>query len=222
MVSSHMVCGRTGRFGTRAGRPARTLPDMSSLLAPSAPIERPEPRPRSGPAAPPPPVPRLWRVRYEPELAQPTAVSTRPDRWPPPLQPASPDVEPDPAAADLPAPGRRTGPSVGEQAPRAESIEARHAITRQLRTALEVFDGRRPPAHIADQVAPSVLRYWRAAAQQRHPRRPARFTRIRLCLPRSGVAEVAVTCDIDGRARALAARFERTRGRWLCTALRLG
>ena len=195
-------------------------PGMSSLLAPPAPIERPAPRPRSGPAAPPAPVPRLWRVRYEPELAQPATGPTRPDRWPPPLHPASPDLEPDPA--DLPAPARRTGPPVGKQAPRAESIEARHAITRQLRTALEVFDGRRPPAHIADQVAPSVLRYWRAAAQQRHPRRPARFTRIRLCLPRSGVAEVAVTCDIDGRARALAARFERTRGRWLCTALRLG
>ena len=213
-----MVCRRTGRFGTWAGRRARTLPDMSSLLAPPAPVERAAPRP----AAPPARSPRLWRVRYEPELARPPAGRTRPDRWPPPLQPASPDVEPDPAAADLPAPARRTGPPVGEQAPRAESIEARHAITRQLRTALEVFDGRRPPAHIADQVAPSVLRYWRAAAQQRHPRRPARFTRIRLCLPRSGVAEVAVTCDIDGRARALAARFERTRGRWLCTALRLG
>jgi Family of unknown function (DUF6459) len=191
---------------------------MSSLLAPPAPIERSAPRP----AEPPAPVPRLWRARYEPEIAQPNAVSTRPDRWPPPLHSVSADVEPGPGAADLSAPARRTGPSMSEQAPPAESIEARHAITRQLRTALEVFDGRRPPAHIADQVAPSVLRYWRAAAQQRHPRRPSRFTRIRLCLPRSGVAEVAVTCEVDGRVRALAARFERTRGRWLCTALRLG
>jgi hypothetical protein len=186
---------------------------MSPLLAPPAPAEHPAPRP----AAPPSHGPRLWRVRYEPEIAQPTADSARPDRWPPLLHPILADIEPDPAAT-----ARRTGPPVGEEAPRAERIEARHAITRQLRTALEVFDGRRPAAHIADQVTPSVLRYWRAAAQQRHPRRPARFTRIRLCLPRSGVAEVAVTCDIDGRARALAARFERSRGRWLCTALRLG
>jgi hypothetical protein len=190
---------------------------MSSLLAPPAPTGWAASRPAAPPAHP----PRLWRVRYEPELGQPTAGSARRDRWPP-FYPVSPDVEPAPAAADLPVPGRRTGPPIGEEAPRAEGIEARHAITRQLRTALEVFDGRRPPAHIADQVAPSVLRYWRAAAQQRHPRRPARFTRIRLCLPRSGVAEVAVTCDVDGRVRALAARFERIRGRWLCTALRLG
>jgi hypothetical protein len=87
---------------------------------------------------------------------------------------------------------------------------------------MEVLDGRRPPAQLAVHVEPPVLRYWRAAAQQRLVRSPARFARIRLCLPRCGVAEVAVTCDIDGRARALAARFERDPRGWRCTALRLG
>jgi hypothetical protein len=44
---------------------------------------------------------------------------------------------------------------------------------------------------------------------------------MRLCLPRSGAAEVAVTCELDGRVRALAARFERRRAGWCCTVLRL-
>ncbi len=85
-----------------------------------------------------------------------------------------------------------------------------------------MFDGRRPVTHIADHAAPAVLRYWQVASRQRRLRAPARFTRMRLCLPRSGVAEVAATCDIDGRARALAARFERAGGHWLWTAVRLG
>jgi hypothetical protein len=35
------------------------------------------------------------------------------------------------------------------------------------------------------------------------------------------VAEAAVTCQVDGAYRALAARFEHTDGRWRCTAVRL-
>ncbi len=85
-----------------------------------------------------------------------------------------------------------------------------------------MFDGNRPAAHIAGRASPSVLRYWQVATQRRRPRTAARFSRLRLCLPRHGVAEVAVTCEVDGRARALAARFERARTGWCCTALRLG
>jgi hypothetical protein len=44
---------------------------------------------------------------------------------------------------------------------------------------------------------------------------------MRLCMPRPGVAEIAVTCRLDDTFRALAARFERTDGRWRCTAVRL-
>jgi hypothetical protein len=44
---------------------------------------------------------------------------------------------------------------------------------------------------------------------------------MRLCMPRQGVAEIAMTCHVDGAFRALAARFERTDGRWRCTAVRL-
>jgi len=116
-------------------------------------------------------------------------------------------------------------PSTLESESESESAEAHHAVARVLRLALEVLDGRRLPAHLSPHFEEPVLRYWRVATQQRRVRSPARFTRMRLCLPRSGVAEVAVTCDIDGRSRALAARFERgedPRAGWRCTTLRLG
>jgi hypothetical protein len=155
--------------------------------------------------------PRLARIHYEP------APGLRPNSTDPP----PPGAAAEPAAATV----HRSAPSdplTGGEVSRAERREVQRTVTGQLRAALEVFDGRRPAAHIADLVTPSVLRYWRAAARQRRVRVPTRFARIRLCLPRSGVAEVAVTCEIDGRPRALAARFERTRGRWLCTTVRLG
>ena len=181
--------------------------------------------------------PGLCPMRYEPDpgpedpwpLAGPVLVGPGPagraadrpaDRTPGPA--GSP--EPLPATAVAPPASTARGPLPGRapEASRAEHIDAHDAASRQLRTALEVLDGRRPIAHLTDQAAPSVLRYWRVAAQRRRVRAPARFTRMRLCLPRSGVAEVAATCEIDGRPRALAARFERRRGRWLCTVVRLG
>jgi hypothetical protein len=106
--------------------------------------------------------------------------------------------------------------------PGREFVDAHHAAGRILRLALEVLDGRRPPAQLGTHFAAAPLRYWRAATGQRTARAPARCGRLRLCLPRPGVAEVAVTCLVDGRHRALAARFERHDGRWCCTAVRLG
>jgi hypothetical protein len=135
--------------------------------------------------------------------------------------------EPEPGAsaaiAFLPVP-RPPAPSAVPDAA-AELAEARHSVGRILRLALEVLDGRRPPVHLTGHVATPVLRYWRAAAQQRNVRSPARFSRMRLCLPGPGIAEVAVACAMDGRVRALAARFERADDAgtgWRCTALRLG
>lgn len=105
---------------------------------------------------------------------------------------------------------------------------ARETATVVLRIACEVLDGRRPPAHLADHVDGSVLRYWRTAAAVRHcagpvrPRSAARFARMRLCHPHPEVAEVAVAVELDGGVRALAARFDHRGGRWRCTAIRLG
>ena len=143
-------------------------------------------------AGPAPARPRLRRLRYEPDSGQ-----EAPAPAPPP-------------ARERPADAAR------------EFVDAHRAITRVVRLALEVLDGRRPPAQLTSHFAPGPLRYWRAATGQRTARAPARCGRLRLCLPRTGVAEVAVTCELDGRFRALAARFEHAGGRWRCTALRLG
>lgn len=95
-------------------------------------------------------------------------------------------------------------------------------VTRLLRLACEVLDGRRAPAHLAVHAEPPVLRYWRAAAGPRRHTRPARFGRVHLHHPRAGATEVAVVLEADGRARALAARFDLVDGRWRWTAVRLG
>jgi Family of unknown function (DUF6459) len=100
-------------------------------------------------------------------------------------------------------------------------VDAHHAVTRVLRLAFEVLDGRRSPLQLVPHFAPEPLRYWRATSGQRTTRAPVRRGRMRLCMPRSGAAEVAVTCEVDGAIRALAARFERIDGRWRCTAVRL-
>jgi hypothetical protein len=100
----------------------------------------------------------------------------------------------------------------------------RRALHAPLRLAMEVLDGRRPPAHLTHHFDPAAMRYWRVAAGQRRFRAPARVRRVLLCLPRAGAAEISAVCDIDGRVRALAARFEQRRAGepWRCTALRLG
>jgi hypothetical protein len=136
---------------------------------------------------------------YEPGPGASTAVAIIPASRPPQFAPVGPSA--------------------------AELGEAHRNITRILRLALEVLDHRRPSTQLAGHVTASVLRYWRTAAQQRTVRSPARFARMRLCLPQPGVAEVAVACAMDGRVRALAARFENADSAgtgWQCTALRLG
>jgi hypothetical protein len=136
------------------------------------------------------------------------------------LRPARYEPEP---GGERPASRRPPAPPVRPPATPAEVADAQRRIAPVLRLALEVLDGRRPPAHLGEHAAPPVLRYWRAACGQRRVRSPARLQRMRVCLPAPAVAEVAAVCTIDGRVRALAARFERGRHlRWSCTAVRLG
>jgi hypothetical protein len=141
--------------------------------------------------------PRLRPVRYEPGPGQ------APARAAPPTPPTPPPAQERPASTAR------------------ELVDAHNAVTRILRLALEVLDGRRSPVQLEPHFAPRPLRYWRAAVGRRAVRAPARRGRMRLCMPRPGVAEIAVTCRLDGTFRALAARFERTDGRWRCTAVRL-
>jgi hypothetical protein len=146
------------------------------------------------PGPPPAPEgPRLRPVQYEPFPGQAPARAA-------PAEPSRPD-RPSSAAREF--------------------VDAHHAAVRILRLAFEVLNGKRSPLQLAPHFAPRPLRYWRAATGQRGTRAPVRHGRIRLCMPRSGVAEVAVTCRVDRAYRALAARFEHTDGRWCCTAVRL-
>ena len=153
-------------------------------------------------------VPRLRPVRYEPDpdAAVPTPVPATPARGPAPDRPTLHEPGPDERAAD------------------DEALRRAHAV---LRLALEVLDGRRPAAHLVAHVAPPALRYVRAAARpdSRPAPTPSRLTSLRVCRPRARVAEVAAVCKVDGRIRALAARFERSGDApsgWRCTVLRLG
>jgi uncharacterized protein DUF6459 len=144
----------------------------------------------------------------------------------PPTAPARPrlrSVHYEPLPGQAPARAAPVEPSRPERPSSAarEFVDAHRAATRILRLALEVLDGKRPPLQLAPHFAARPLRYWRAAAGQRVARSPVRHGRIRLCMPRSGVAEVAVTCRVDSTYRALAARFEHADHRWRCTAVRL-
>jgi hypothetical protein len=131
--------------------------------------------------------------------------------------------EPGPGDAPLrTVPAGSTPPRPGPP-PVADPSAAREPITRLLRLACEVLDGRRPVTQLATHADESVLRCWRAAAARRPVHRsPARFHRVRLCHPRPDAAEVAVAVELDGGVRALAARFELHAGRWRWTAVRLG
>ncbi|MCO1654701.1 Rv3235 family protein [Pseudonocardia humida] len=150
-----------------------------------------------------PPVPpgavHVRRAGYEPEPGEATAS--------PPLPPPLPAVPTEDVITT------------------AQASAAHRELVPVLRIVIEVLDGRRPPAHLDAAADPSVLRYWRAAREVRRTGTPTRLGRMRVCLPAPGVAEVAAVCTVDGRVRALAARFERggtgLRG-WRWTAVRLG
>lgn len=143
--------------------------------------------------------PRLRRMHYEPEPGGP---------------------EPGDAAGLPPPPPR----PVTHATARVDRDAVQTALAGVVRLAMEVLDGRRPPAQLTHHFDAPALRYLLAAARQRQVRAPARVKRMVLCLPRAGAAELAAVCDIDGRIRALAARFERAdpTAAWRCTALRLG
>lgn len=141
--------------------------------------------------------PRLRRVNFEPEPGAAPA-------GPLPVTPASGGAGAEPTAASR------------------EFMAAYRDVARILRVALEVLDRRRPSGQLAGHFAPAPLRCWQVAVTRRRPRSPAEPLRIRMCMPRSGVAEVALAADMDGRVRAVAARFEHTGTGWQCTDVRLG
>jgi hypothetical protein len=159
----------------------------------------PDPTPESSAV----PRPRLRRFCYEP----PPGTSPVP---PAPVAPARAE----PLTPRFPVTEAR------EQA--RDQAKAYHDISRILRVALEVLDRRRSSAQLGEHFAPVPLRCWRVAVMRRRPRSRAQPGRMLMCMPRSGVAEVALPCHLDGRVRAIAARFELHSTGWRCTEIRLG
>lgn len=132
--------------------------------------------------------------------------------------------EPEPGSGGPPPPVQLVSPPVDEYADDTDHGAVHELLTRVLRLAMEVLDGRRPLTQLAPHFSRRALRYWRVAAEQRIVRAPARIERVITGFPRKGAVEVAAVCAIDGRIRALCARFEQasTTARWQCTELRLG
>lgn len=155
-----------------------------------------------------------------------TTLQALPEPWtapaPPVVQVRRARYEPTPGAAGPPQAGGPRPTTIPTTDLDAGDPDAHRRITAALRLALEVLAGRRPAVQLGALTTPAVLRYWQAARDQRRPRSSARLLKVRLCLPAEGVAEAAAVCAIDGRPRALAARFEQRGVGWQCTAVRLG
>jgi len=90
-----------------------------------------------------------------------------------------------------------------------------------LGLVLEVIDGRRPAAQLDGVVAPSVLRYARAARLAGPPVRVSRLRSLRMCRPTAEALEAAAVVVIGQRVRAVAARFEHEQTGWRCVAVRI-
>jgi hypothetical protein len=111
---------------------------------------------------------------------------------------------------------------------------AGHEVRTVLQMTMETLDGRRPRSQLSGRLSKEVLRYLAVAAGRLSPagdRRaaalrgrhgPPALRTVRLSHPTEGVAEASAVWRHRGRIRALAARFEWTGTKWVCTALRFG
>ncbi len=138
--------------------------------------------------------PRVRRLRYEPN---PGSRAPCTPRW-----------------RDVTPPEPYVPPPLDEPA-------VRRAVGSTLQLVFEVFDGHRTPDHLEGRLDPDPLGYWRAKAARRGSGGASKVLRLRVFLPHPDAAEVAAVCRIDGRVRALAARFERRGTGWCVTVLRL-
>ncbi|HEX5540732.1 MAG TPA: Rv3235 family protein [Micromonospora sp.] len=138
-----------------------------------------------------------------------------------------------------PRPSRRRPPAPLDPLPLPPAAlatagpEARQAARRFLVTCLEILNGHRPVSHIrllsgrgeaASVVANLTAGLDRLILLRRRPphrRAPVALRRMRVCEPRTGVAEAAAVLGTGGRSWAIALRLERRQGTWVATALRV-
>lgn len=102
--------------------------------------------------------------------------------------------------------------------------------SRFVQAVVDIVAGDRPCSQVigrADSDVYSLLTaHAVAASRMRRPgpvrRRRPRVVSVRVVCHRPGVAEVSARVRHGERSRALAARLDNVRGRWVCTALDIG
>lgn len=137
-----------------------------------------------------------------------------------------PRQEPPTARASRPAGGADVVPIESRLRHEIETWSCRFT-----QAAVEIVGGDRPPTQLVRWTAPAVYADLTRRAQlvaragghqpgraRVQPVRP-RVVGVRTCFVDAGIVEAGLHVRYGGRSRAVAARFERTQGRWLCTAL---
>lgn len=102
--------------------------------------------------------------------------------------------------------------------------------SRFVQAVVDIVAGDRPCSQVIGMADPGVYElltgHALAAHRLRGPgsvrRRRPRVVSVRVVCHRPDVAEVSARVCHGERSRALAARLEQTRGRWVCTALDIG
>jgi hypothetical protein len=125
-------------------------------------------------------------------------------------------------------PAGRTATGPAQPAP-GDALHAR--ARRFLQAVVEMAGADRPVVQLLHWATPEVYAEVcrhadtvAASSDTRHRSRTGRprVVSVHVTRPAEGVAEVAAHVRHAGRSRALAARLEHLRGRWVCTALQLG
>jgi hypothetical protein len=115
-------------------------------------------------------------------------------------------------------------PGAGGPAP-----DPRSWVSRFLQAVVEVVANERPLTQLARWTDAEVFaeiaeRRQRVAAHRAGARSRSRqvVATVHISMPHHGVAEVAARVTAGMRSRAIAARLDYQRGRWLCTAITFG
>lgn len=130
---------------------------------------------------------------------------------------------PQPSAAPL----RLVPPAPGALVAAGLPSRAHHFV----QAVVEIVEGDRSPTQLLSWTTPRVyenvarrtrLRARRRGTASTHQRPRARVVSVKLCQPRTDVAEVAAHVRLGARSHALAVRLEGNGERWICTALEWG
>jgi hypothetical protein len=102
--------------------------------------------------------------------------------------------------------------------------------SRFVQTVVDIVAGDRPcsqvigmaDSHVYEQLTGHAVEAHRVRGAGTVRRRRPRVVSVRVVCHRPGVAEISARVCHGERSRALAARLEHARGRWVCTALDIG